>query len=143
LPSIVTQVPNYFTLPMRNSSSAQPQDPNVKSYPSGMEDSIFGQPVALGGHIALAALFHEALSYQQIRTLYEAGPSCRPLFSVEEGMEQADITTRLVLCYSASAAHQGRCLDLSPAAKYEAKSSAPLRKTESIKVIVDIVIGIF
>ncbi|XP_059473157.1 neurobeachin-like protein 1 isoform X2 [Neocloeon triangulifer] len=133
LPSIVTQVPNYFTLPLRSSSSSHPQDPNVKSYPVGMEDRIFGPAIPLGGHIALAALFHEALSYQQVRTLYEAGPTCRPLFCVEEGMEQADITSRLVLCYSASAFHQGRCLDLSPSGKYEARTNASLRKTESIK----------
>jgi neurobeachin-like protein 1/2 len=134
LPSIVSQVPNYFTLPLRSSANAQPQDPNVKSYPGGMEDNIFGPAAALGGHIAIAALFHEALSYQQVRTLYEAGPACRPLFSVEEGMEQADITSRLVMCYSASASHQGKCLDLSPAAKYDARTTAALRKNESIKV---------
>jgi hypothetical protein len=74
LPSIVSQVPNYFTLPLRSSSShSNPHDPNVKSYPLGMQDSLYGPQTFLGGHLALAALFHEALTYQQIRTLYEAG----------------------------------------------------------------------
>lgn len=74
LPSLVSQVPNYFTLPLRSSSShSNPHDPNVKSYPAGMQDNIYGAQTALGGQVALAALFHEALSYQQVRTLYEAG----------------------------------------------------------------------
>ncbi|KAF4524181.1 hypothetical protein B566_EDAN013927 [Ephemera danica] len=43
----------------------------------------------------------------------------------------------MVLCYSAAATHQGRVLDLSPGAKYEARCSAPVRRTLSIKVSIN------
>lgn len=44
LPSIVSQVPSYFSLPIRNKSSS---DPNVKCYPIGMQDGVFGPPCSM------------------------------------------------------------------------------------------------
>jgi hypothetical protein len=70
LPALINQVPNYFTLPLRTSA---PLDPNIKSVPAGMQDTIWGTPTSLRGQIGLVCLFHEALTSQQVRTLYEAG----------------------------------------------------------------------
>lgn len=73
LPALINQVPNYFTLPLRTSA---PLDPNIKSVPAGMQDTIWGTPTSLRGQIGLVCLFHEALTSQQVRTLYEAGMFC-------------------------------------------------------------------
>lgn len=70
LPSIITQMPNYFSLPLRSST---PLDPSVKSLPAGMQDAVLGTPTCLHGQIGLACLFQEALTQQQVRSLYEGG----------------------------------------------------------------------
>jgi hypothetical protein len=70
LPALMNQVPNYFTLPLRSSA---PLDPNVKSFPAGMQDTIWGTPTSLRGQVALACLFHEALTPQQVKTLFDGG----------------------------------------------------------------------
>lgn len=70
LPTLINQVPNYFTLPLRSSA---PLDPNVKSFPAGMQDTIWGSPTSLRGQVGLACLFQEALTPQQVKTLYDGG----------------------------------------------------------------------
>jgi hypothetical protein len=70
LPTLITQVPNYFTLPLRSSA---PLDPKVKSFPAGMQDTIWGSPTSLKGQIGLACLFQEALTPQQVKALYDGG----------------------------------------------------------------------
>jgi hypothetical protein len=70
LPALINQVPNYFTLPLRSSA---PLDPNVKSFPAGMQDAIWGSPTSLRGRVGLACLFQEALTPQQVKTLYDGG----------------------------------------------------------------------
>lgn len=70
LPTLINQVPNYFTLPLRSST---PLDPNVKSFPAGMQDTIWGSPTSLKGQVGLACLFQEALTPQQVKTLYDGG----------------------------------------------------------------------
>ena len=70
LPALINQVPNYFTLPLRTSA---PLDPNIKSLPAGMQDTIWGTPTSLRGQVGLVCLFHEALTPQQVKTLYDAG----------------------------------------------------------------------
>lgn len=70
LPAFMNQVPNYFTLPLRSSA---PLDPNVKSFPAGMQDTIWGIPTNLRGQVGLVCLFHETLTAQQVKTLYDGG----------------------------------------------------------------------
>lgn len=67
LPHIVSQVPSYFTLPLRNTTSS---DPNVKCYPIGMQDSVFGRPVCLKGQLGCILL---AEPMTNIKTLIDAG----------------------------------------------------------------------
>ncbi|XP_046687708.1 neurobeachin-like protein 2 [Homalodisca vitripennis] len=85
-PSIISQVPNYFSLPLRSST---PLDPHVKNFPPGIQDTIFGPPSSLQGQLGLICLFHEALQQHQIKTLFDAGPNCRLLFSPEDNAEIA------------------------------------------------------
>jgi hypothetical protein len=70
LPALMNQVPNYFTLPLRSSA---PLDPNVKIFPAGMLDTVWGTPTNLRGQVGLACLFHETLAPQQVKTLYDGG----------------------------------------------------------------------
>lgn len=66
------QVPSYITLPLRSTSSSNPY---VKSFPLGMQTTIFGPQVALYGQIGNVSMFQEPLTTAQVRLLYETGES--------------------------------------------------------------------
>jgi len=61
LPNLVSQVPNYFSLPSRNVSSL---DPSVKSYPAGMQDEIFGEATCLKGQLGCVILAESTINIQ-------------------------------------------------------------------------------
>jgi hypothetical protein len=83
LPALINQVPNYFTLPLRSSA---PLDPNVKSFPAGMQDTIWGTPTNLRGQVGLVCLFHEALTPQQVKTLYDGGTFQFSVWACKSGL---------------------------------------------------------
>ncbi|PNF23323.1 hypothetical protein B7P43_G17104 [Cryptotermes secundus] len=130
LPTLINQVPNYFTLPLRSST---PLDPNVKSFPAGMQDTIWGSPTSLKGQVGLACLFQEALTPQQVKTLYDGGPNCFALFALEDVPEFIELTNKLVFCFSPAAYWNNLCLDLTPANMYEGHVVAAHCQTYSIK----------
>ncbi|XP_069696226.1 neurobeachin-like protein 1 isoform X2 [Periplaneta americana] len=139
LPTLINQVPNYFTLPLRSSA---PLDPNVKSFPAGMQDTIWGTPTSLRGQIGLAAMFHEALTPQQVKTLYDGGPNCRSLFALEDVPEFIELTSKLVFCFSPAAYWNNLCLDLAPTNKYDGHVVAPHCQTFSIKNVINGIGGV-
>ena len=68
-PGLVSQVPNYFTLPSKSTSSL---DPSVKSYPIGMQDLVFGEAICLKGQLGAVLLADTNIN---LKSLFEAGPS--------------------------------------------------------------------
>lgn len=67
LPSIVSQAPNYFTLPLKGFSS---HDASVKLVANGLQDNIFGAATSLQGLLASVLLSDSGLS---VKPLFEAG----------------------------------------------------------------------
>ncbi len=70
LHKFMLQVPSYITFPLRSSSSVNPY---VKNFPLGMQYTIFGPTIALGGQLGNICLFQEPLTSSLIRSLYEIG----------------------------------------------------------------------
>lgn len=114
--TLSTHVSNYFTLPMRNTTSF---DPNVKNFPIGMQDNVFGEPVCLRGQICSVLLAEPTTN---MRTIFEAGTNFASLFSQDNDV--IDLTSRFVFCYSAGSCTNNICTDLVPGGKYIGSVSA-------------------
>lgn len=69
LPSIVTQAPTYFTLPLKGFSS---HDAAVKTVANGLQDNIFGAPTSLQGQLASVLLADSGLP---LKPLFDSGES--------------------------------------------------------------------
>lgn len=132
LPSLVSQVPSYLSLPMRNTSSL---DPNVKSYPSGMQDSIFGEPCCLKGQIGYVLLAEASLN---VKSLFDAGPNLSMLLCNEYENEMG---SRYVFCFSPSGCSDGYCIDLAPGNKFNGHVVAKYTKTITIQEAINSIGG--
>uniref|UniRef100_A0A1B6DB47 Neurobeachin-like protein 1 n=1 Tax=Clastoptera arizonana TaxID=38151 RepID=A0A1B6DB47_9HEMI len=139
LPSLISQVPNYFSLPIRSST---PLDPNVKNFPPGMQDTLFGLPTCLQGQLGLFSLFHETLSPHQVKALYDGGPNCRLLFSPEDHPDMLVLNSKLVWCFSPAACWDNVCLDLAISNKFTAKVTARQCHIHTIKDVINGIGGV-
>ncbi|KAJ9577825.1 hypothetical protein L9F63_025312, partial [Diploptera punctata] len=140
LPSLMNQVPEL--LHSGRCVQPPPMDPNVKSFPAGMQDTIWGMPTSLKGQVGLACLFHEALSVQQVKMLYEGGPNCQALYALDDAAEFMELTSKLVFCFSPAAYFNNLCLDLAPSNKYDGHVMAAHCQTYSIKNVISGVGGV-
>lgn len=136
LPQIVSSVPSYFSLPLRNTSS---NDPNVKCYPFGMQDGIFGPQASLRGQLGSVLLADP--SSTTIKTILDAGYEFASIIS--QDIEPQDSTTKYIFCYSPSACHGNVCVDLVPGNKYTGYVVAKLCKTTKIQDAINSIGGIF
>ncbi|KAL9909105.1 neurobeachin-like protein 1 isoform 2-T2 [Glossina fuscipes fuscipes] len=115
LPSLLertlsTNVTNYFTLPLRSQAS---YDPNVKNFPLGMQDTVFGEQQCLNGQIGGVLLAEPTTS---LKTIFDVGINFTSIFSQDNDI--LELTSRFVFCYSPGAYLQNTCLDLIPIGKY-------------------------
>ncbi|XP_055846151.1 neurobeachin-like protein 1 isoform X1 [Episyrphus balteatus] len=122
LPSILertlsTNVSNYFTLPLRTSTTSF--DPNVKNFPIGMQDTVFGEQTHLNGQIGSVLLAEPTTN---LKTIFDGGANFASIFSQDN--ELLDLTSRFVFCYSGGAYSHDYCPDLIPSGKYPGTISA-------------------
>lgn len=135
LPQIVSQVPSYFTLPnMRNTTS---NDPNVKCYPIGMQDGVFGQPICLTGQLGCVVLAEPTTN---VKTLIDAGPNFASIIS--QDIDPSDLTSKFVFCYSPNSCYDGLCVDLVPGNKYNGHVVAKYCKTTKIQDAINSIGGV-
>ncbi|KAL1394330.1 hypothetical protein pipiens_012033, partial [Culex pipiens pipiens] len=113
LPGIVSQVPSYFTLPARQSSTTS-LDPSVKSYPIGMQDLVFGEAICLKGQLGCVLLAETNIN---LKSVFEAGPSIANVLATDM-IESFDMASKFVFCFSPRACFDGLCLDLAPGNQY-------------------------
>lgn len=135
LPSLFPQVPSYLSLPMRNTTSL---DPNVKSFPVGMHESIFGEPCCLKGQIGCVVLAEASLN---VRTLFDAGPNLSTILL--QDYEQNDLGSRYVFCFSPNGCYDGYCIDLAPGNKFNGHVVAKYNKAITIQESINSVGGTF
>ncbi|KAM7358806.1 neurobeachin-like protein 1 isoform 2-T3 [Cochliomyia hominivorax] len=116
LPSLLertlsTNVSNYFTLPLRTQSTSF--DPNVKNFPVGMQETVFGEQTCLYGQIGGVLLAEPTTN---LKTIFDAGIYFTSIFSQDNDI--LELTSRFVFCYSPAAYTHNTCLDLIPSGKY-------------------------
>ncbi|XP_031626139.1 neurobeachin-like protein 1 isoform X2 [Contarinia nasturtii] len=134
LPQIVSQVPSYFSLPLRSTSS---NDPNVKCYPMGMQDGIFGPQACLRGQIGSILLAEPTTS---IKTILDAGVEFSSIVSQE--IEPYDLNSKYVFCFSPSACYSGICMDLVPGGKFNGHFTGNHCRTTKIQDAINSIGGI-
>lgn len=135
LPQIVSQVPSYFSLPIRNKSSS---DPNVKCYPIGMQDGVFGPQTCLRGQLGTIVVAEPTTS---IKTLTDAGPNFASVIS--QDIEPYDLAAKYVFCYSPNSCHGGLCVDLVPGSKLSGHVVAKFCRTCKIQDAINSIGGIY
>ncbi|XP_071441260.1 neurobeachin-like protein 1 [Hetaerina americana] len=111
----------------------QQDPPHVKSVPAGVQDTVWGPPTSLRGHLGQVALFHDCLSNHQIKVLHTSGPDYWAVNAVDDTMELTDLTNKLVLCYSPSACWKHVCPDLAPGGKHNGHVEGTLCCTRTVK----------
>ncbi|XP_046399154.1 neurobeachin-like protein 2 [Ischnura elegans] len=130
--SLTYLVPGLMQGPI-GSLHPQQDPPHVKSVPAGAQDSVWGPPTCLKGHLGQVALFHDCLSNHQIKMLHSSGPDYWAVNAVDDTMELTDFTNRLVLCYSPSACWKHNCPDLAPGGKHNGHVEGTLCCTQTVK----------
>uniref|UniRef100_A0A8B9SQH5 Neurobeachin like 1 n=1 Tax=Anas platyrhynchos TaxID=8839 RepID=A0A8B9SQH5_ANAPL len=84
----------------------------TKMISAGTQDSEWGCPTSLEGHLGSVIIFHEALQPSQVKALYLAGPNCLTPWKSQES-EVADLPSKVLLHYTPKACRNPICLDLS------------------------------
>ncbi|XP_077472025.1 neurobeachin-like protein 1 isoform X2 [Stigmatopora argus] len=85
----------------------------TKLISAGTQDSEWGSPTSLQGHLASVMVFHEALQPNHIKAFCSAGPNCMsPSKALDSDI--GDLSSKLLLHYSPKACQNPICLDLSP-----------------------------
>uniref|UniRef100_A0A669Q4A7 Neurobeachin-like protein 2 n=1 Tax=Phasianus colchicus TaxID=9054 RepID=A0A669Q4A7_PHACC len=84
----------------------------TKMISAGTQDSEWGCPTSLEGHLGSVIIFHEALQPPQVKALYLAGPNCLTPWKSQEP-EVADLPSKVLLHYTPKACRNPICLDLS------------------------------
>lgn len=134
LPQIVSQVPSYFSLPLRSTSS---NDPNVKCYPMGMQDGIFGPQACLRGQIGSVLLAEPTTN---IKTILDAGVQFASIIS--QDIEPYDLSSKYVFCFSPSACYNGTCTDLVPGSKFNGHFVGKHSKTIKVQDAINSIGGV-
>ncbi|XP_053679026.1 neurobeachin-like protein 1 [Anopheles nili] len=125
-PGLVSQVPNYFTLPSKSTSSL---DPSVKSYPIGMQDLVFGEAICLKGQLGAVLLADTNVS---LKNLFESGPNIANVLATDM-IESFDMASKFVFCFAPNACFDGLCLDLAPGNQYNGHLVASVANTLSMQ----------
>lgn len=128
------QVPSYFSLPLRNTSS---NDPNVKCYPMGMQDGIFGPQACLRGQLGAVLLAEPTTN---IKTILDAGYEFASI--VSQDIEPYDLNSKYVFCFAPSACYGGMCVDLIPGNKFNGLFTGNQCKTVKIQDAINSIGGV-
>ncbi|KPU78624.1 uncharacterized protein Dana_GF10562, isoform B [Drosophila ananassae] len=139
LPSLLERtlsanVSNYFTLPMRTQTAF---DPNVKNFPIGMQDTVFGEQTCLNGHLGGVLLAEPTTN---LKTIFDAGANFSSIFSQDNDL--LELNSRFVFCYAPGAIWHGVCQDLIPGGKYPGRISARHCKIVKIQETINSIGGI-
>lgn len=134
LPSIVTQAPNYFTLPLKGFSS---HDSSVKSVVNGLQDNMFGAPTSLQGQLASVLLADSSIS---LKSLFDTGHHYATVVSHES--EYVDQFQKIAFCYSSAASTEGKCFDLSSGRKLNGATTSKNIHTISLQTALHSIGGV-
>ncbi|XP_054846873.1 neurobeachin-like protein 2 [Eublepharis macularius] len=89
-----------------------PREGVVSTMIAGSQDTEWGVPTSLEGHLGSASIFYEALQPAQVKALYSSGPNVTSPFKPEGDF--LELSNKLLLYYTPQACKSNICLDLSP-----------------------------
>ncbi|NXP08041.1 NBEL2 protein, partial [Thinocorus orbignyianus] len=89
-----------------------PTEGVVATTAAGSQDTEWGSPTSLEGHLGSVAIFCEALQQTQVKALFCAGPNVTSPFTLEGDL--VELSSKLLLYYTPQACRNNICLDLSP-----------------------------
>uniref|UniRef100_A0A8C8SSA1 Neurobeachin-like protein 2 n=1 Tax=Pelusios castaneus TaxID=367368 RepID=A0A8C8SSA1_9SAUR len=93
-------------------AAESPREGQVSTMLAGSQDTEWGTPTSLEGHLGSVSIFCEALQQTQVKVLFSSGPNVTSPLKPEGDF--LEISSKLLLCYMPQACKNNICLDLSP-----------------------------
>ncbi|NXL54651.1 NBEL2 protein, partial [Podilymbus podiceps] len=116
-----------------------PMEGVVATMAAGSQDTEWGSPTSLEGHLGSVAIFCEALQQTQVKTLFCAGPNVTSPFTLEGDL--VELSSKLLLYYTPQACRNNICLDLSPSRSLDGRLTGHKVVNWDIKDVVNCVGG--
>ncbi|NWU50521.1 NBEL2 protein, partial [Dromas ardeola] len=116
-----------------------PTEGVVATTAAGSQDTEWGSPTSLEGHLGSVAIFCEALQQAQVKALFCAGPNVTSPFTLEGDL--AELSSKLLLYYTPQACRNNICLDLSPSHSLDGRLTGHKVVNWDIKDVVNCVGG--
>ncbi|XP_031760024.1 neurobeachin-like protein 2 isoform X1 [Xenopus tropicalis] len=120
-------------------SAQNSREAQVSVIVAGTQDTEWGRPTSLEGHLGTVAIFHDTLQANHVKALYLAGPNYVTPFKPES--EFSDLGPKLLLFYTPQASKNNICLDLSPSRLFDGRLTGHRVVTWDIKDVVNCVGG--
>ncbi|XP_072858872.2 neurobeachin-like protein 2 isoform X3 [Pogona vitticeps] len=89
-----------------------PKESLVSTIAAGSQDTEWGTPTSLEGHLGSVSIFYEALQPTQVKSLFSSGPNVASPFKPDGDFPE--LSSKLLLYYTPQACKSNICLDLSP-----------------------------
>ncbi|XP_075444218.1 neurobeachin-like protein 2 isoform X2 [Ascaphus truei] len=116
-----------------------PREGLVSTIVAGTQDTEWGTPTSLEGHLGTVSIFHDTLQPVQVRALYLTGPNAVSPFNPES--ELSELSAKLLLFYTPQASKNNICLDLSPSHLFDGRLTGHRVTTWDVKDVVNCVGG--
>ncbi|KAM8967194.1 neurobeachin-like protein 2 [Pelodytes ibericus] len=111
----------------------------VSTIAAGTQDTEWGTPTSLEGHLGTVSIFHDSLQPSHVKALYTAGPNTVSPFKVDS--ELNELHSKLLLFYTPQASKNNICLDLSPTHSLDGRLTGHRVVTWDVKDVINCVGG--
>ncbi|KAH0627676.1 hypothetical protein JD844_003763 [Phrynosoma platyrhinos] len=116
-----------------------PKEGLVSTMVAGSQDTEWGMPTSLEGHLGSVSIFCEALQLAQVKALYSSGPNVMSPFKPEGDF--LELSSKLLLYYTPQACKSNICLDLSPNHFFDGRLTGHKMVNWDVKDVVNCVGG--
>ncbi|KAM5156980.1 neurobeachin-like protein 2 isoform 1-T1 [Mantella aurantiaca] len=121
------------------SGTQNPREGLVSTIVAGTQDTEWGTPTSLEGHLGTVSIFHDTIQQSHVKSLYSAGPNYVTPFSMDS--EFSELGAKLLLFYTPQASKNNICLDLSPSHAFDGRLTGHRVITWDVKDVVSCVGG--
>ncbi|XP_018427338.1 PREDICTED: LOW QUALITY PROTEIN: neurobeachin-like protein 2 [Nanorana parkeri] len=121
------------------SGAQNPREGLVSTKVAGTQDTEWGTPTSLEGHLGTVSIFHDTIQQSHVKALYSAGPNYVTPFIPDS--EFSELGAKLLLFYTPQASKNNICLDLSPSHAFHGRLTGHRVITWDVKDVVTCVGG--
>ncbi|KAG8429486.1 hypothetical protein GDO86_020073, partial [Hymenochirus boettgeri] len=121
------------------SSAPNPREGQVSVIVAGTQDTEWGTPTSLEGHLGTVSIFHDTLQANHVKSLYLAGPNFVTPFKLDNDL--SELSPKLLLFYTPQATKNNICLDLSPSGLFDGRLTGHRVVTWDVKDVVNCIGG--